>query len=403
MSVAIVSGSLAYQYYGVATPVTLSYTISASDANTMLVVLVHNSKKACTISSVTWNGTALTLVGEKEGSSYHRVSAYRLLNPGTGTANIIITYSANPSYGTLTEAFLLTGVNASTPTSDLTTANGTGAASSVVIPNCASADLELAISGCEYMGSSHTTTTGTTILNYQGNNWADTGSAYNTGSGSVTIAFSHTSAEYCILGFRVVAAATTVTIGSVDSGSQSQAGNEASPTQTQALGSVDSGAQTNVAATPTASQVQKLAAEPGTQAQVAETPAVAQVQVLDAEPGVQAQASATPGMTQVQVIEAEAGSQSQAADQPALTQIQALVSVDPGYQSQFADEVILIQTPAGFIPFYLSRARGREMVADARPRARTARADGRERRPETAGRRFVVPLEARKRIRAGRN
>jgi hypothetical protein len=148
----------------------------------------------------------------------------------------------------------------------------------------------------------------------------------------------------------------------VDPGAQSQAAGTPTVTQAQVVQSVEAAGQAQAAAEPVVGQVQRLSADSGVQAQAAETPAVMQVQVLAAEPGAQAQASATPGMTQVQVLVAEAGSQSQAADQPNLTQLQELESVDPGYQSQYAAEVILIWTPEGYVPVHLRTAIARGLV-----------------------------------------
>jgi hypothetical protein len=174
----------------------------------MLVVLVHASPKSSDVSSVYWNTSeALTPIGSKESASYHEVWAFRLLNPTATTANIVVNYSAAPSYGSYVVAFLLTGVDSGTPTSDNTDGAGTGATSSVAVPNCAADDMAVAVGGCEYNVASYSTTTGTTLSNGLGPNWADSGSAYNAGSGSVTVAFSHHSAEYCIFGFRIHATA----------------------------------------------------------------------------------------------------------------------------------------------------------------------------------------------------
>jgi hypothetical protein len=218
MAVALVSGSVAAtaNNVGNATPVSLALTISATGANTALVVLIHNAQLASTLSSVKWNTTeSLTEIGSQSYGSYHDVSAYILLNPTATSSNVVVTYSANPGYGTKTVAFLLTGVNSSTPTADGTGNGGSRNASSVSIANMTSGDMAIAISGTERQGSSYSTTTGTTLDNSLGNNWADTGSAYNTGTGSVSIAFSHYNEATATYGFRVVQAATTTYIPKV--------------------------------------------------------------------------------------------------------------------------------------------------------------------------------------------
>ena len=217
MAVAYVASSASGASGGTGTTPTLSdYVIASSGANTMLVVLFHKSNLAPAVASVTWNTTeSLTQIGLKKASSDHEVQAWYLLNPTATTANIVVTMDSGAGYGTYIVACLLTGVSSSTPTGDGNSANGSANASSLAIANCTADDMAIAVGGAENTSGTYSATTGTLLIAGHGAGYADTGTGYNTGTGSVTVAFSHGSGVYAIYGFRAIAAAASSAVNVV--------------------------------------------------------------------------------------------------------------------------------------------------------------------------------------------
>lgn len=74
-------------------PITLAHTTGTENNRLMLVGI---SQKNRLVTSVTYGGSALTLVGENVSSGNSRVSIYQMINPPSGTANVVVTFSANP-------------------------------------------------------------------------------------------------------------------------------------------------------------------------------------------------------------------------------------------------------------------------------------------------------------------
>lgn len=74
-------------------PQTTSFTVNSASP---LIVSV-SWQGAQTLSGVTWNGTAMSLIGQQDDSiGIAKTGVYGLANPATGTHDVVVTWSANP-------------------------------------------------------------------------------------------------------------------------------------------------------------------------------------------------------------------------------------------------------------------------------------------------------------------
>ena len=95
-----------------ASPITLSHTTGTGSNRLMLVGISQKNK---VVSSVTYGGTALTLVGEEIGNGNAKIHIYELVNPPSGAANVVVNFSAAPDKGAVVAVTTFTGVNQTTP------------------------------------------------------------------------------------------------------------------------------------------------------------------------------------------------------------------------------------------------------------------------------------------------
>ena len=99
-----------------ANPGSATFTVThATGTGSNRLMLVGISQKNKTVSSVTYGGTALTLVGEILTNGNARMHLYSLLNPTSGTANVVITLNANPDKGIAVGVTTFTNVDQTTP------------------------------------------------------------------------------------------------------------------------------------------------------------------------------------------------------------------------------------------------------------------------------------------------
>ncbi|MEO5915832.1 MAG: SdrD B-like domain-containing protein [Luteolibacter sp.] len=114
-----------------ATTHTFSYNSGVAASNRILIVGVsYRNNNSQTISSVTYGGQAMTLVGSNtvavstpDGATY----IYRLVNPPTGANNVVVNWSAALVQGSVVGAITYSGVDQTTPTGTFASANsGTG-------------------------------------------------------------------------------------------------------------------------------------------------------------------------------------------------------------------------------------------------------------------------------------
>jgi hypothetical protein len=92
--------------------ITVPYTTGSGFARLMLVGVSQKNKF---VYSVTYGGTPLTFVGEETANGNARVHLYALVNPPTGTANVVVELSDNPDKGIVVGVSTFTGVNQTTP------------------------------------------------------------------------------------------------------------------------------------------------------------------------------------------------------------------------------------------------------------------------------------------------
>jgi hypothetical protein len=117
-----------------------SHTTGDGENRLMLVgISVSNWPDTPSISSATYGGQGLTLVGSAfvDGEG---VILYSLLNPPSGTANVVIDYSSSISWGSVVGIMTFTGVDQTNPLGPFAGTTGSGTSASV---NVSSAPGEL--------------------------------------------------------------------------------------------------------------------------------------------------------------------------------------------------------------------------------------------------------------------
>ena len=110
-----------------ANPNSTTFTVSNHTVSNGLnrMLLVGISQKNKTVTSVTYAGQSMTLVGEWLTGTAARVHVYRLMDPPVGTGDVVVTLGANPDKGIIVGATTFTGVNQTTPLGTWTAANAT--------------------------------------------------------------------------------------------------------------------------------------------------------------------------------------------------------------------------------------------------------------------------------------
>jgi hypothetical protein len=105
------------------TSMTISHTTSGTN-RLMLVGVAINNNQSETVSSMTYNGAALTLVGTAASTTNTRVEIWRRIAPSTGTHDVVITFSGNLRMGARAGVMTFTGVHQTTPLGTFAGANG---------------------------------------------------------------------------------------------------------------------------------------------------------------------------------------------------------------------------------------------------------------------------------------
>ena len=119
----------------------------------MLVGIALNNNQSETVSSVTYNGLALTLVGTAASTTNTRVEIWRRIAPSTGTNDVVITFSGNLRYGARAGVMTFTGVHQTTPLGTFAGANGNSVGPVTVNVTSAATDLVFDTVGCASDGS----------------------------------------------------------------------------------------------------------------------------------------------------------------------------------------------------------------------------------------------------------
>ncbi|HZR66755.1 MAG TPA: C25 family cysteine peptidase [Terriglobales bacterium] len=105
-----------------ANTLTFAHTTTATGTNLVLVVGVSmniSQRTATTVSGITYNGVALTRAGvQNDSSNAVRTEIWYLINPGTGTHNVVVTENIGgilSTIGTVAGATTFTGADQTTP------------------------------------------------------------------------------------------------------------------------------------------------------------------------------------------------------------------------------------------------------------------------------------------------
>ena len=123
---------------------TLTFAHTTTGTNLLLVVGVsmNISQQNTSVSTITYNGVALTLIGShNDSSNARRTEMWRLVNPPTGTHNVVVsvTITGGATIGTVAGATTFTGVDQNSPIRTYASNDSNGTAGTNAFVNVASA------------------------------------------------------------------------------------------------------------------------------------------------------------------------------------------------------------------------------------------------------------------------
>lgn len=196
---------------GTGTTHTLSYAMHASANFCRVSVTGYNGT---TISSVTYNGVALSLIGSELTNADGRLlSEFGLVSPATGTNNLVVTFSASVS-GALIAISGYTGVDTTSPTSGFQsfTTSGAGDTSPTNLPAVTSATDDLVVGTVVTSFDDTMTADGaqTEEANFNDELFGSgrMATSHKAGASSVSLSWTFTGTlDYCVLGYSIKAAA----------------------------------------------------------------------------------------------------------------------------------------------------------------------------------------------------
>ncbi|MGV6858953.1 MAG: DUF4347 domain-containing protein, partial [bacterium] len=180
-----------------ATSITVSHTTSGSDR--LMVVGLSMHKDRGPVSSVTYNGTALTLVGTgQNGGDEARIELWALTAPDTGTHDVVVNL-AGGGHGAVVGVTTFTGVDQATPYGSFFSA--TGNSSSISLGGISSAADEQIFSVVDHHnGTSLTPDSGQTESWDLAINEANGGGYLASGASSVTLDWTPSNSEKWAVG-----------------------------------------------------------------------------------------------------------------------------------------------------------------------------------------------------------
>jgi prepilin-type N-terminal cleavage/methylation domain-containing protein len=129
--------------------ITISHTTSGSN-RLMLVGVSFNNDNSETVTSVTYNGVALTLEGTETNSDDARVELWSLVAPDTGTHNVVITFSAALAQQAVAGVMTFTGVDQSTPLGSFYSSQGDDTTTASLDITSADGEFVYAVIAAEY-------------------------------------------------------------------------------------------------------------------------------------------------------------------------------------------------------------------------------------------------------------
>jgi len=114
----------------------------------MLVGVSINNDNYETVSSIAYNDISLTYVNSETQSDDARVEIWKLVDPPTGTHNVVITFSADLKRYAVGGVITFTGVDQTDPLGTFAGNNATSSSASVTVPS-AIGELVLGVFSCE--------------------------------------------------------------------------------------------------------------------------------------------------------------------------------------------------------------------------------------------------------------
>ncbi len=114
--------------------ITISHTTSGVDRLMLVGVSINNDSNEI-VTSVTYNGVNLALVGTAQEADDARIEIWRLVAPATGTHNVVVTFNQSLQRQAIAGVITFTGVDQLAPLGTFAGANGTSGSASVDVPS----------------------------------------------------------------------------------------------------------------------------------------------------------------------------------------------------------------------------------------------------------------------------
>jgi hypothetical protein len=179
---------------------TVSHTTSGTD-RLMLVGVSFDPELNETVSSITYNSTALTIVGSATQSNDARIEIWQLVAPELGTYDVVISFSSPLSYGGVAGVMTFNGVDQITPLGTFAGANGISAGPATVDVSSGANQLVFDTAACETCTSLTSGAGQTERWNLSMNSGRILGAASTEpGAATVTMSWTLGSADYWAIG-----------------------------------------------------------------------------------------------------------------------------------------------------------------------------------------------------------
>lgn len=184
------------------TSLTFSHTVGASGSNRLLLIGVSMNFGETLVRSATYGGNRLTSLGSKQGPENNgRVYILQLINPPTGTHDVVIDYTNGAMSQTVAGAISFIGVDQVVPTGIFASAAGTSSSVSV---NVASATGEIVFDTFLFHDSSLATADAGQVERWNILNTNRAGASTEDGASSVTMSWTlRASNSWAIAGVSV--------------------------------------------------------------------------------------------------------------------------------------------------------------------------------------------------------
>lgn len=190
-----------------------SYNSGTTGANRILMVgISYRNNDSETVSSITYGGQPLTLVGTAEyasGTPDGRIYIYRLLNPPTGANTLAVTWNSALNNFAVVGAVTYSGVNQTTPTGTFASA-GAASGTPAVSVNSATGQLVFGVVGGRTTSAYTVTGGGTQLWSVLASSGQTAGAAQSAaGATTVNLTWNGSSAEWVAGGVSLVPASSS--------------------------------------------------------------------------------------------------------------------------------------------------------------------------------------------------